>query len=133
MKWIERRLLKLAVQILMLPFKLIFILVRKFILGKRLTADGYVMRKAESGVDQYEHRMIAERILGRFLDPGEVVHHINGRRGDNRASNLCVMDRQAHDHYHKWYDWVVENYGKHPRRSTQLQKLRETFKGTLLG
>ena len=116
----------------MLPFKLIFLLIRRLIFGMRQTADGYVMRRVESGVDQYEHRIIAEKILGRPLEPREVVHHINGRRSDNRPSNLCVMDRQDHDRYHKWYDWVVEKYGKHPRRTTQLQKLREIYRGTLL-
>lgn len=133
MKWLERRLKKFVWQVLGLPFKLIFFLVRRLILGKRLTSDGYVLKKTESGADQYEHRIIAEKILRRTLDPWEVVHHINGRRSDNRPSNLCVMDRQDHDRYHKWYDWVVQNYGKHPRRATQLKKLRESFKGILLG
>ncbi|MBY0378271.1 MAG: HNH endonuclease [Gammaproteobacteria bacterium] len=132
MKRIERFLLKLIIKLLKLPFRFILFIVRKYIVGKRLTADGYVMIRSESGIDQYEHRIVAERILRRPLAPREVVHHINGRRNDNRASNLCVMDYEDHDRYHRWYDWVVEKYGRHPRRSTQLKKLKETFKGTLL-
>jgi hypothetical protein len=97
-----------------------------------VTANGYVLRRSKSGHDQYEHREIAEEILGRHLEAWEVVHHINGRRNDNRPSNLCVMDYRDHDLYHQWYDWIFKTYGNYPRRKTQLQKLRESFSGKLL-
>ncbi len=136
MKWVERRLKrflsKLVWDIVKLPFVMIYLLFRWVFSNKRLTSDGYVVKKSKSGDDHYEHRAIAEEILGRRLEAWEVVHHINGRRNDNRTSNLCVMARQDHDRYHKWYDWVHETYGKYPRRATQLQKLRETFNGKLL-
>jgi len=94
--------------------------------------EAYIVRKSESNHAEYEHRMIAEDVLGRRLSEYEVVHHINGRCSDNAISNLCVMDSIEHDRYHKWYDWVYKTYGKYPRRETQLKKLSENFKGTLL-
>ncbi len=130
MRWLKRAINDPFGFIVNLPFKLIYLFIRCLLSDKRLTRDGYVLKKSKSGKDQYEHRQIAEEILGRSMETWEVVHHINGRRNDNRPSNLCVMAR--HDRYHKWYDWVYATHGKYPRRTTQLRKLREIFKGQLL-
>jgi ribosomal protein S27AE len=47
-----------------------------------------------------EHRLIAENKLGRYLKKGEVVHHINGIKHDNRPENLVVMTPSQHSHHH---------------------------------
>lgn len=99
---------------------------------KPVDSNGYALRKLPSGEARYEHRELAEEILGRRLESREVVHHINGRRSDNRLKNLCVMDRRDHERYHEWYDWIYKTYGKYPRRETQLKKLTGDFKGILL-
>ena len=44
----------------------------------------------------YEHRLIAEQMIGRRLNDNEVVHHKNGKRWDNSPNNLKVMDKREH-------------------------------------
>ncbi len=51
------------------------------------------------------HRLVAEQILGRKLLPGEVVHHINSDKRDNRPENIMVFKNQAeHARWHKLHD-----------------------------
>lgn len=48
-----------------------------------------------------EHRAVAEATIGRFLKPGEVVHHINKIRDDNRPANLVVCTPLEHGWFHR--------------------------------
>lgn len=54
---------------------------------------------------RHEHRTAAEQILGRPLRKGEVVHHINRDKRDNRPENLMIFPNQAeHARWHKEHD-----------------------------
>jgi len=46
-----------------------------------------------SGNYVFEHILVMEEILGRYLLPGESVHHRNGVRDDNRPANLELWTR----------------------------------------
>jgi GTPase SAR1 family protein len=49
------------------------------------TKDGYVKRS----------RLIMEKIIGRFLTPEEIVHHINEIKDDDRPKNLKLFPLKA--------------------------------------
>lgn len=51
---------------------------------------------------RHQHRVIAEQLLCRALQPGEVVHHEDRNRKNNDPGNLIVFKNQA-DHMHHHY------------------------------
>jgi hypothetical protein len=63
--------------------------------------DGYV----------YEHRLVMERKIGRYLEPHERVHHLDGIKTNNAEDNLVLFGSQrehmmAHpDHYASMREW----------------------------
>src|ERR1700675_2116234 len=48
----------------------------------------------------YVHRVTAELVSGRFLEPDEIVHHKDGNRQNNYPDNLEIMKRWKHSAHH---------------------------------
>lgn len=44
----------------------------------------------------YEHRLVAEDILGRDILPQEIVHHRDGNKQNNTQENLDIMSQSEH-------------------------------------
>ena len=74
------------------------------------TKDGYV----------FEHRLIMEQKLGRYLTKLEQIHHINGIVNDNRIENLILF---ANNSDHLKYEYKHNNSGGIERmKKTQFKK-----------
>lgn len=46
----------------------------------------------------YEHRWVMEQHIGRYLDPKEKVHHVDGDISNNRIDNLRLCNSNS-DHF----------------------------------
>lgn len=104
-----------------------------YIHGRRIDLDGYVLirapkdhpfarsRKGRNYGIIYEHRLVAEQKLGRFLQPAEVVDHIDGLHLHNHPDNLRVFPSNA-DHLRATITGNTPNWSQ-----AGLEKMKTTL------
>ena len=69
--------------------------------GRHVDRGGYVLvyqpNHPHAGANGCvrEHRLVMEKLLGRYLEPGEAVHHIDRNRKNNLPSNLRLFSTHA--------------------------------------
>ena len=73
--------------------------------GKSKTSTGYIEvympnhPRANKRGRVYEHLLVWEATHGRKLRKGEIVHHLNGIKTDNRPENLIALKKKTHDRF----------------------------------
>ncbi|MFI1928347.1 HNH endonuclease [Streptomyces sp. NPDC020377] len=93
----------------------------------RINAAGYVMIWEPDHPACYdgwllEHRLVAERTLGRRLETADEVHHINRDKTDNRPENLVVLSGPDHS-----YITALDNWRDLKELKSQLARYRELY------
>lgn len=92
-----------------------------------LHADGYIRINRTHGGPRPLHLLIVERVLGHALKRGQEVHHVNGKRDDNRHSNLVVCpDRAYHQLLHLRQRALEEGGNANYRRCCYCRKWCDT-------
>ena len=86
--------------------------------NKKIHLNGYIAYyypehpRALSNGCVYEHVLVAEKILNRYLNKGECVHHIDGNKMNNNINNLMIFATNGdHIAYHKGIKAILNENG----------------------
>jgi hypothetical protein len=86
--------------------------------------------RATSGPRVFEHILVAEDLVGKYLRDGETVHHRNGIRYDNRPENLELWTSPQPSGIRvsdaiEWAHAILEHYAGAGAPPTTLTVARE--------
>ena len=70
-------------------------------------SDGRLVVALRNGSNQIYARALMEGHLGRDLQAGETVHHINEDKTDDRIENLTIMSPAEHARLHSTKRWAA--------------------------
>jgi len=71
-------------------------------------SNGYIRcytRESNGYIEEYKHRKVMEDSIGRKLEKGEIVHHIDFDTKNNNIENLQLMTQEEHNQLHAENRW----------------------------
>ena len=89
---------------------------KEVLFSRQFENNGYVFIRKDGGYE-CRNRVVAEKKIGRKLREGEIVHHINGIKTDDRPENLFICTRAEHNSIHSQatsliYECMGKGYAK---------------------
>ena len=108
--------------------------------GRKKNPYGYIEiyqpghGNADAGGYVKEHVLVMVEHLGRDMKNGEIVHHINEDKSDNRVENLKVMSRCEHQRIHSTGRKFTDQHRAKisAARKAIVHKLKRNSDGTFL-
>ena len=82
---------------------------------------------------RYEHVLVVEKRIGRRIRYGEIVHHINGNKIDNRIENLELMTNSAHMKEHMSRPEIRRKSSRIAKRTFATGHLKRNVLGQFVG
>lgn len=74
--------------------------------GRKVVSSGHIKiycpehPYADVNRSVFEHRLVMEAHLGRYLEQHELIHHVDGNPANNELSNLEIVTRSEHGKKH---------------------------------
>lgn len=76
-----------------------------------------------------EHRFVMEKFLGRDIKKGEIIHHIDGDKSNNKIENLLLcIDNKEHNRVHTAMEIFVEELIREERVYYDKENKRFSFR-----